>query len=126
MRPGKVPPPRLSDFNYPTHFRMADGKVFHSPNKFQIASLSRPVHILAGNKSFWAINLQVSGARPRTEWRKNICSRRCTQIAKELARGTGGPEESRLAKVYVLQVTESLGLHFAYFWTGGGCGLSYQ
>jgi len=91
MRPGKVPPPRLSDFNYPTHFRMADGKVFHSPNKFQIASLSRPVHILAGNKSFWAINLQVSGARPRTEWRKNICSRRCTQIAKELARGTGGP-----------------------------------
>lgn len=85
MRPGLVPPPRLSDFNYPTHFWMADGKVFHSPNKFQIASLSRPVHILAGNKSFWAINLQVCGARPRTEQRKNICSRRCTQIAKELA-----------------------------------------
>lgn len=85
MRPGLVPPPRLSDFNYPTHFRMADGKVFHSPNKFQIASLSRPVHILAGNKSFWAINLQVCGARPRTERRKNICTRRCTQIAKELA-----------------------------------------
>lgn len=113
MPPGIVPPPRVSDFNYPTHFRMADGKVFHSPNKFQIASLSRPVHILAGNKSFWAINLQVSGARPRARGEEKHLQSAMHTNCQRVGHGTGGPGAGWGPGFYVLQVTESLGLHSA-------------